>query len=121
MTCLAVSIDGHGLVSGSADKTIKLIGGGAKSAIWPQMLADVTGYEFALLNREDVALWGAAMLAAAGTGDITDVRSVAKEHVGIKSVCKPNEANTKAYAPYISTYENFTLQMHDLYKQLNRL
>lgn len=104
-----------------ADKTIKLIGGGAKSAIWPQMLADVTGYEFALLNREDVALWGAAMLAAAGTGDISDIRSVAKEHVGVKSVCKPNEANTRAYEPYIKTYENFTLQMHDLYKQLNRL
>lgn len=100
---------------------IKLIGGGAKSTIWPQILADVTGCTFATLNRSDVALWGAALLAAAGEGSVTDLQALAKDHVGIGTEYVPDKVRTQQYAPYIALYETCAATLHDLYRQLNRL
>lgn len=102
-------------------QTIKLIGGGAKSAVWPQILADVTGHSFALLNRDDVALWGTALLAAAGTGAVTDIQAAARENVQTGKVFTPDENAHKAYAPYVDFYAEATLQMKQLYKTLNTL
>ena len=64
-------------------QTVKLIGGGAKSTVWPQILADVTGHSFTLLSRGDVALWGTAMLAAAGIGAVADIKETARANVQI--------------------------------------
>lgn len=101
-------------------KRIKLIGGGAKSTIWPQMLADVTGYEFARLGREDVALWGAALLAAAGTGEVKNIPALAQEQMETKTIFYPNEERHRCYVPYVRLYETFTKELHGLYEQLNR-
>ena len=102
-------------------REIKLIGGGAKSSVWPQMLADVTGHTFRLLDRDDVALWGAALLAAAGVGALDDLEDVARRRVQTTRAFIPREENTRIYAHYIEFYEHCMHQMHDLYARLNRL
>lgn len=103
------------------DSTIKLIGGGAKSSVWPQILADVTGHSFALLSRNDVALWGTALLAAAGIGAVDNIKTVARENVQTCQVFTPDAAAHKAYGPYIELYEQATTQLKDLYAKLNKL
>ena len=100
---------------------IKLIGGGAKSAIWPQMLADVTGRTFERLDREDVAMWGAALLAAKGVGAIDDLYAAAKAHVGIKAVFTPDPEKHEAYKPYVNFYEKQLDRLHDTYKELREI
>lgn len=102
-------------------QTIKLIGGGAKSAIWPQMLADVTGHSFTLLSRSDVALWGTAMLAAAGTGAVADIKQTARANVATGKVFTPDDAAHKAYKPYIEFYAQATQELKSLYARLNKL
>ena len=102
-------------------REIKLIGGGARSAVWPQILADVTGHPFARLDREDAALWGAAMLAAAGTGDIADIRETARAHVRSERIYAPNGENHALYRPYKALYARCTGELHDLYRELNAL
>ena len=104
-----------------AGREIKLIGGGAKSAVWPQILADVTGHPFTALDREDVALWGAAMLAAAGTGGIADIRETARSHVRDERTYTPTPENHAFYRPYVEMYERCTKELHDLYGALNAL
>lgn len=104
-----------------AGQQIKLIGGGAKSAVWPQMLADVTGHPFALLDRPDVSLWGTAMLAAAGTGGIGDIREAALAHVSVGRVFEPDPARHAFYRPYVALYEETTQALHGLYAKLNAL
>lgn len=102
-------------------RPIKLIGGGAKSSVWPQMLADVTGHEFALLSREDVALWGAALLAAKGVGAIDDIAAKAREKVSVKKTFTPDEHRHETYEKYVSLYEESTLGLHSLFEKLNRI
>ncbi len=102
-------------------KRIKLIGGGARSSVWPQMLADVTGHAFVRLGREDVALWGAAVLAAAGIGEVKDIRALTREHVETKEVFLPDEKRHRSYEGYVKLYEALAKELHGLYKRLNRL
>ena len=104
-----------------AEQEIMLIGGGAKSAVWPQMLADVTGHRFAILDRPDVNLWGTAMLAAAGTGGIADIARTAREHVAKQRAFEPDEKRHAFYQPYIALYEETMQSLHGLYAKLNAL
>lgn len=104
-----------------ANSPLKLIGGGAKSAVWPQMLADITGRIFECLDRKDAALWGTALLAAAGVGAVSDIRAAAKEKAAAVTVYRPEGAAHRAYEPYIRFYDTLSVQMHDLYRQLNQI
>lgn len=85
---------------------VKLIGGGANSAVWPQILADVTGKNFEKLNRSDIAMWGAAILAGVGIGVFKETDAVAKEHVGITQVFQPDQQNYSDYRKQRTIYES---------------
>jgi xylulokinase len=49
-------------------KNIRLGGGGARSALWRQIQADVYGHEVEILKAEEGAAYGAAILAGVGAG-----------------------------------------------------
>ena len=104
-----------------ASQEIKLIGGGARSAVWPQMLADVTGHRFAVLDRQDVSLWGTAMLAAAATGGIGDIAAAARSHVSVDRVFEPDPGRHAFYRPYVALYEEASKALHGLFARLNAL
>ena len=103
------------------DIPIRMIGGGASSAVWPQMLADVTGRSFALLDRTDNALWGTALLAAAGEGSVPDICAAADSHVQIRKEIAPDPKRHPIYQQYIRMYESVTKELHGFYARLNAL
>jgi xylulokinase len=49
-------------------RQIRVSGGGAKSALWRQILADVMGSELVTVNTTEGAAYGAALLAGVGAG-----------------------------------------------------
>lgn len=51
-------------------------GGGAKSALWKKILANVLNTEICSLETNEGAAYGAALLAMAGTGAIKDIKDV---------------------------------------------
>ncbi|MBQ6373163.1 MAG: hypothetical protein IJJ45_01605 [Clostridia bacterium] len=119
---LALTLDSLRAAYGAQpDATIKLIGGGAHSTVWPQMLSDVTGMRFATLDRKDVALWGTALLAAAGTGSVDDLAETALAHAHTQRVYEPDGDMTRRYAPYVAFYEECAQRLHPLYEKLNRM
>lgn len=56
---------------GRPDKPVRLTGGGARNALWCQIIADVMQVPILVAEASDHGLWGAACLgaAAAGQGD----------------------------------------------------
>lgn len=98
--------------------TVKIIGGGAKSGAWLQILADVTGKTFQCLNREDVALWGASMLAGNALGIFSDLRQTADEHVWVTEVVKPDPKRTDLYREKKERYGTYVKRLHDFYLPL---
>lgn len=53
------------------------MGGGSRSALWRQIIADVTGKSLRVCATPEASALGAAMLAAAGAGIHPDVRTAA--------------------------------------------
>jgi sugar (pentulose or hexulose) kinase len=49
-------------------RRLRMVGGAAKSTVWPQIVADVTATPLALSPTRDAAAYGAAQLAAVGVG-----------------------------------------------------
>lgn len=60
---------------------IRLGGGGARSALWRQIQADIYGQEVEIVATEEGAAYGAAILAGVGAGKWTSVDAACKEIV----------------------------------------
>lgn len=99
-------------------KNVCIIGGGAKSKVWTQMLADVTQRTFERLNREDIALWGACMLAAHGIGLVEDVKKTAAEHIQVKEVYRPRPEYMERYQELKAQYIRYARELSPYCKDL---
>jgi xylulokinase len=89
-------------------KNIRLGGGGARSALWRQIQADVYGHEVEILEAEEGAAYGAAILAGVGAGLWSSVDNACDETVKVALRVAPPPAvvqrmNT-SYAAYRRMY-----------------
>lgn len=101
--------------------SVKLIGGGADSNIWPQILADVTGKKFEILDRTDTALWGACLLAGKGIGYFKDIEERAVQSVSVRSTVVPDQENYVEYQKYIEFYEKLTAETGIYFRELRSI
>jgi xylulokinase len=87
---------------------IRLGGGGARSALWRQIQADVYAQEVELLEAEEGAAFGAAILAAVGAGHWSDVDEACDAVVRVASRIHPDANASKLlqekYAIYRRIY-----------------
>ena len=97
---------------------INFIGGGARSDLWSQILADVLQREIRQIERPLLAnARGAAMLALIGLGYITveDIPGKTK----VKTVYQPNEKNRDLYDTLFAEFLNIYKKNKGIYKRLN--
>lgn len=104
-------------VTGTKIKEFASIGGGAKSETWAQIKADITGKDIKILDMNDMAPVGAALLAGVGAGVFRDVYEAAgkvekKVYKVIKSRRNYDEIYDKRYRLYTGLYP----QIKELYK-----
>jgi xylulokinase len=64
-------------------------GGGAKSALWRQIVADVTGKPILVLEAEESTCLAAAILAGTGAGVYHSVESACAELLPVAGCCEP--------------------------------
>ena len=79
---------------------IRIMGGGAKSPLWSQMKADITGLKLQTLKNKETACLGAAILAGVGAGVFKSVKD-ACEAISIDRTYAPSGAD------YSIAYDNF--------------
>ena len=72
--------------------TIRLGGGGARSKLWRQIQADVYGHSVELLQAEEGAAYGGALLAGVGAGVWSSVDEACEVSVRVDHEVKPNPA-----------------------------
>jgi len=75
-------------------KNIRLGGGGARSRLWRQIQADVYGHAVEIVETEEGAAYGAALLAGVGAGVWKDVDEACRQAVHISSVVEPNRESS---------------------------
>ena len=70
-------------------ETIRLGGGGARSALWRQIQADVYGREVELVEADEGAAYGAALLAGVGGGAWGSVEEACAASVRVRECVAP--------------------------------
>jgi len=89
---------------------IRVLGGGARSDIWNQIKADITGKPVIRTENEEAACLGAAILAGKAVGMYKDIKDAVSNMVKIKKKFEPDGENFKiykqTYQKYVKLYEN---------------
>ncbi len=92
------------------EKEIRSLGGAAKSHLWNQIKADVTGKPLVTLDSPEAACLGAAILAGNAIGLFDSLEDACNKTVSIKERFNPNPKNEEIYernyAIYLKLYEN---------------
>jgi len=89
-------------------RELRVVGGGAKSRLWNQIKADVTGLQVSVPEITETTALGAAFLALVGVGAYVSLSEAGEQIVRIRERIDPNpsaqSAYTEAYARYRQTY-----------------
>ncbi len=99
--------DGMELVKGAGLEEIRQIrvsGGGAKSPIWRQILADILDAELVTVNTTEGGAFGAALLAAVGAGNWPDVPSACASTIRVIEKTTPNAELVPIYRKHYQIY-----------------
>jgi xylulokinase len=88
---------------GLAFGRIRLMGGGARSALWRQIIADVTGLAIERPRNGD-ASFGAALVAGIGVGVYADPQAAIAQCVRIVDRCEPDPARQALYGELFAIY-----------------
>jgi xylulokinase len=88
----------------SLDERLIVVGGAAHSSLWMQIIADVTGYPVYTIEQDVEAAMGAALLAALGTGIVTEDAAV-RGWVTLREHARPDAARRAVYAQRFAVYK----------------
>ena len=83
---------------------VRASGGGTKSPLWRQILADVLGVELVTVNTTEGAAFGAALLAGVGAGNWEDVPVACREAITITGCTVPDLAQVEIYRQRYPAY-----------------
>ncbi|HEY6803004.1 MAG TPA: xylulokinase [Pyrinomonadaceae bacterium] len=86
-------------------QTIRLGGGGARSALWRQIQADIYGRRVATVEAEEGAAHGVAMLAGVGIGTWPNVDAACAAVVRTRDEVEPNEQAKTRLAQQYKAYQ----------------
>jgi xylulokinase len=97
--------------SGLPLQELRVVGGGARSPLWNQIKADVTGLPVAVPHTIETTALGAALLAAVGSGAFDSLAEASQRAVRIRERFEPQPAAQTAYAEAYARYRDtyFTL------------
>jgi xylulokinase len=95
---------------------LTMVGGAARSPIWPQIIADVTGVSVSVPAITEAASWGAAVLAGIGVGVFESVESAGSAVVAGSQ--RLESGNQEVYRPL---YERYRMLWPHLSGQIERI
>jgi len=81
-----------------------LIGGGARSGLWRQIIADVSGKKVLNMSSDEASSLGAGISASIGAGWFRSFEEAAKNMVHVIGITIPNTQNTERYHNQLNIY-----------------
>ena len=85
-------------------RQVRVSGGGAKSPLWRQILADVLNVELVTVNTMEGAAYGAALLAGVGVGSWSNVDTACRATVTVTGSTLPQPEAAARYEHNYSLY-----------------
>lgn len=97
---------------------IRVSGGGARSALWRQILADVFACELVTVDTTEGAALGAALLAGTGCGHWPDVESACASAVRVSGRVTPRAGASAAYERLYAEYKALYPALRETFHRL---
>jgi xylulokinase len=92
------------LLPGLAPREARVIGGGSGNALWNLIKASVLGVPYLRPDRDSFSCWGAALVAAAAVGAVTDLGAAAAAATGGGPRTEPDRWLAARYAGRLGDY-----------------
>ena len=102
----------------SASTRAALSGGGARSAVWPQMFADVLGIPITVAACAETGALGAAIAAGVGVGAFPDLAAGVRAMTRPRAAFAPDPAMAPHYGERYRTYGMLTAAMTPLWRRM---
>lgn len=100
---------------------VRISGGGAKSALWRQILADVLDAELVMVNTTEGAAYGAAILAGVSAGEWPSVESACSNLVRIVERVSPDINKVALYSKMHEEYRSLYPALKDSFDALSMM
>lgn len=97
---------------------VRISGGGARSELWRQILADVFGVELAIINVTEGAAYGAALLAGVGSGIYKNVHEACHATIKVLQCIAPTQEHMLIYDEYYAIYSSLYRILKPCFDQL---
>jgi len=91
--------------TGERTEEFALIGGGAKSNLWRQIIADTSGKKVLRMASDEASSLGAGISAAVAAGWFPTFEDAAKNMVHVQDVTRPNSQNAEQYSNQLIKYQ----------------
>lgn len=91
--------------SGIEISELRVNGGGARSAFWRRMIADIFGYPVVTVNSTDGPAYGAAVMAASGVLG-RPIAELCEEWIQVVDQVEPHPQNQTRYDKYYTVYRS---------------
>ena len=87
-------------------REIRAVGGGARSPLWRQIKADVTGLPVVLTNTIETTALGAGILALKGSGLLDSLSEAVRLTTHVVETREPDPESHKIYEEYYQLYRD---------------
>lgn len=98
--------------------SVRASGGGARSSLWRQILADVFGKRTVRVANQEGAAYGAALLAMTGTGEFASVPEACQVTIRETDCVLPRPAESALYANAHRIYRTLYPALSPVYAQI---
>lgn len=99
---------------------VQLSGGGTKSSLWKQMLADIFNAPCSMVNAREGAAYGAALLASVGVGQFEDVTSASAAWIQTTEKIQPSVEVDK-YRKHYAVYQGLYPKLKETFREISAL
>lgn len=100
---------------------MRVMGGGARSPLWSQIKADVTGIPVAVPQTSETTALGAAMYALVGVGAFKSLAEASSHIVRIVARFEPNPAAQEKYRELYALYRETYFALMPVFERAARL
>ncbi|MHB1484035.1 MAG: FGGY-family carbohydrate kinase [Saccharofermentanales bacterium] len=86
---------------------LRAVGGGAKSKIWLEIKAAITGCRILQLEVDEAGITGAAILASVAMGIYPSIKEASDKFIKIKDTIEPDKALQEKYVDLYTQYKKY--------------
>jgi len=101
--------------------SIRLSGGGAHSTIWREILANIFNLRIDLVNSTEGPAYGAAILAAVGSGIFSNVEEAVTKTIKITDSVLPDEREVEIYDALYRVYHSLYGDLHNTFLSIKQV